>query len=82
MKQKPRTAWSCNSESGPFPVIATVSGVFSCFAQLILQKYFVLGSTFEIALALAQAVPFALVLRYLAGRLDGPNGATTRQGMQ
>ena len=77
MKQKPRTVCSCHSESGVFPVIATVFGVASCFAEPILQKYFALGSSVEVALALMQAVQFALVVRYVAARLNSPNAATT-----
>jgi hypothetical protein len=81
MKQKPRTFWCCSSKSSRFPLVATVSGVASCFAEAILQKYFALGFTVEIALALAQAVPFTVVLRYLAARLDAANRATTQQSL-
>lgn len=76
MTQSPSPACSCQSESARFPIIAPVSGVASCFAEPILHKYFALGSGVETALALAQAVPFALVLRYLAARLDARNVAT------
>ena len=76
MRQKPRCACSSNHETNSFPVLATVAGVASCFAEPILQKYFALGSGVDVALALGQAVPFALVLRYLAARLNRVTSAT------
>ena len=77
MTQKTTPAWSCKSNGGSLPVFATVAGVASCFAEAILQNHVALGSGFEIALALTQAVPFAIVLRYFAVRLSQSTGSTS-----
>jgi hypothetical protein len=47
----------------------TVIGVASCFAEPFLKKHFALGSGVEVAVGIAQAVPFAIVLRYFAARV-------------
>ncbi len=68
---------SCKSAGGSFPVVATVTGVASCFAQSLLHKHVDLGSGLEVLLAVSQAVPFALVLRYFGTRLRARSGLTS-----
>lgn len=82
MTENSRFVWSCKSAGRRFPVFATVIGVASCFAEAILKKHVGLGSGLEAALALAQMVPFAIVVRYLAGRLDSRQRLTSTQGIQ
>jgi hypothetical protein len=78
---KTNSFWTCNCAAEPFPVVATVVGVASCFAESILQKYVALGSGVETALALAQAVPFIIVLRYFAARLSRSEGVTSAHNL-
>jgi len=74
----------CGTAAGlrEFPFFATALAVASCFAEAILQKHVALGSGFEIALALTQAVPFAIVLRYFAVRLSQSTGSTSAHNPQ
>ncbi len=76
MNKNKCAAWTCSGGGGQIPVVATVTGVVTCFAESFLKKHFVLGSSFGVALALAQAIPFAIVLRYLATRLRGRSSLT------
>lgn len=76
MTETAKSAWSCQSAGSSFPVVATVTGVASCFAESLLKKHIELGAGFEVLLALSQAVPVAFVLRYFATRLHARPGLT------
>ena len=82
MTQTSRREGSCKTGGGAFPVLATVTGVAACFAEAILKKHVVLGSGFDVALALGQMVPFAIVLRYIGKRLHVRQGRTSTPAMQ
>ena len=82
MTETSKCRWSGNSAGGAFPVVATVTGVGACFAEAILKKHAVLGAGVEVALALGQMVPFAIVVRYFASRLGLRQGGTSTGGMQ
>ena len=82
MNENVGSIWSCNSEASRFPVVATVVGVVSCFAESLLKKHVGFGPGFEVALALTQVVPFAIVLRYLAVRLRRQSGLSPTQSVR
>ena len=56
-----------------FPVVATVLGVAGCFGEALFQKYFAPGRSVQIALALMEAVPLGLLVRYLVLRSRKPD---------
>ena len=68
MTKTSKCAWSCKDAGGAFPVVATFTGVASCFAEALLKKHTGLGSASELLLLTGQVVPLAFVLRYLASR--------------
>jgi hypothetical protein len=74
-----KASWSCNSGDRSFPIVATLTGVASCFAEAILQKHVGFSSGFEIALGLTQAVPLVIVLRYVGTRLGRAARITSAQ---
>ncbi len=77
MTKNTNSVWSCQSGGSQFPVLATVTGVASCFAEAILRKYVELGSGFAVLLAVGQMVPLAFVLRYFVTRLRPSPGLTS-----
>lgn len=81
MTETSKCRWADKTTGGAFPILATVTGVGACFAEAILKKHLVIGSGVEVALALGQMVPFAIVLRYFGSRLRSQQGRTSRQGM-
>lgn len=82
MTETSQCAWSSKAAGGAIPVVATVTGVAACFAEAILKKHGVLGSGAEVALALGQMVPFAILLRYFGSRLGLRQGRTSTQEKQ
>ena len=82
MTETSKCRWSGKTADGAFPVLATVTGVAACFAEAILKKHLVIGSGVEVALALGQMVPFAIVLRYFGSRIRLRQSGTSTQGMQ
>src|SRR5947209_17488445 len=63
----------CSIAAADFPAIPTALAVASCLAQALIQKYFPPTRLIQIALALGQAVPAGLLLRYLLARSSKPN---------
>ena len=61
------------------PVIATALAVVACFGEALLQKYFAPGRGFQIALALGQAIPVGLLVRYLVVRSRKPRQKISRR---
>lgn len=71
-----KSVWNspCSRTSGGFPVIATLAGVSSCFAEALLKKHFAAGVSIELVFAGLQAVPLAIVVRYFAIRVRRRRG--------
>ncbi len=65
MKENSTSSLSCGKGTRDFPVVATGLGVASCFAEPLLEKYFVPGRALQVAVALMQAVPVSLLARYV-----------------
>ena len=82
MTETSKCWWTGQTGGGAFPIVATVTGVAACFAEAILKKHLVIGSGVEVALALSQMVPFAIVLRYVGSRLRLRQGRASTQGIQ
>jgi hypothetical protein len=78
MAERPKT-W-CASGAGDFPVVATALAVAGCFGEALFQKYFTPGRGLQIALALVEAVPLGLFLRYFAARSRKPHQRENRGG--
>ena len=72
--------WRCSRNGGDFPVIATIAGASSCFAEALLKKHVAPGAAVELIFACLQAVPLAIVLRYLADRWRPSDRARINQG--
>ena len=68
MTEQPRTYWFCRSGRRDFPVVATGLAVAACFGQALLEKYFAPNRAFQMALALGQAIPVGLLIRYFVVR--------------
>jgi hypothetical protein len=68
MTEQTRASWFCRTSPRGFPVVATAMAVAACFAEALLQKYFAPSRGFQIALALGQAIPVGLLVRYVAIR--------------
>ena len=78
MTERPKT-W-CMGGTGDFPVLATLLAVAGCFGEALLQKYFVPGRAAQIALALVEAVPLGLLVRYFVVRPRKPDHPISRGG--
>jgi hypothetical protein len=68
MTEQTRAPWFCRTGSRNFPVVATAMAVATCFGEALFQKYFASSRGFQIALALGQAIPVGLLVRYFAIR--------------
>ena len=79
MTEQPRPYWFCRSATRDFPVVATALAVAGCFAEALLQKYFTPARGFQIAIALMQAIPAGLLLRYFVVRSRKPNQEISRR---
>jgi hypothetical protein len=66
MTEGPKTL--CAGGSVEFPVVATAVAVAGCFGEALLQRYFLPGRAVQIALAVAEAVPLGLLVRYFLVR--------------
>ena len=82
MTETSKCRWTGETAGGAFTIVATVTGVTACFAEAILKKHLAIGSGVEVALALGQMVPFAIVLRYFGSRLRLRHGRTSTPRMQ
>jgi hypothetical protein len=58
----------CSATTQSFPIVATVAAVAACFGEVLFAKYFVIGRAVEIVLALGQAIPVGLLIRYFVAR--------------
>jgi hypothetical protein len=75
MTTKTLLDWRCSrTAGGDFPVIATITGVSSCFAEALLKKHSDLGAPIELTFAGLQAVPLPLVMRYFVVRRRQQSG--------
>ena len=63
----------CRATAESFPIVATVAAVAACFGEALLAKYFVVDRAVQIVLALGQAIPVGLLMRYFVLRLRKPN---------
>jgi hypothetical protein len=63
----------CSATSQNFPVVATVAAVAACFGEALISKYFVEGRSVQIVLALGQAIPAGLLMRYFVAKPRKPD---------
>jgi hypothetical protein len=67
----------CSATTQSFPIVATVAGVAACFGEVLFAKYFVVGRAVQTMLALGQAIPVGLLIRYFVVRPRKPNQASS-----
>lgn len=79
MTEQTRVSWFCRTGPRNFPVVATALAVAACFGEALLQKYFAPNRGFQIALALGQAIPVGLLVRYFAVRSRRPDQGVSRR---
>jgi hypothetical protein len=73
MMEQARAPWFCRMGARGFPVAATAMAVAACFGEALFQKYFAPSREFRIALALGQAIPVGLLVRYFLVRSRTPD---------